>query len=278
MKSGLYIVATPIGNINDISSRALQILKEADVIACEDSRVTKKLFGLLGISCSKEFITYQNYNEEEQSPRLLTLLADGKSIALVSDAGSPLISDPGYKIVRQCRERGIYVTSIPGCCAAITALQLSGLPTNRFMFAGFVPNKEKGRIDFLSELKDIKTTLIIYETAPRLLKTLEVIKSLYGNREIAVARELTKMYEECIRGTADELIAHYTEKAPKGEIVMMIAPPTEEETILNIDIEALLKEKLKKLPLKSAVKELVAAYNLNKNEIYDLALRIKNEQ
>ena len=278
MKSGLYIVATPIGNINDISSRALQILKEADVIACEDSRVTKKLFGLLGISCSKEFITYQNYNEEEQSPRLLTLLEDGKSIALVSDAGSPLISDPGYKIVRQCRQRGIYVTSIPGCCAAITALQLSGLPTNRFMFAGFVPNKEKGRIDFLSELKDIKTTLIIYETAPRLLKTLEVIKSLYGNREIAVARELTKMYEECIRGTADELIAHYTEKAPKGEIVMMIAPPTETDATSTLDIEALLKEKLAQLPLKSAVKELVAAYNLNKNEIYDLALRIKNEQ
>ena len=143
MKNGLYIVASPIGNINDISPRAVQVLKEADVIACEDSRVTKKLFNLLGISCAREFIIYQNYNEEEQSPRLLALLAEGKSVALISDAGSPLISDPGYKIVRKCREQGIYVTSVPGCCAVITALQLSGLPTNRFMFAGFVPNKEK---------------------------------------------------------------------------------------------------------------------------------------
>ncbi len=278
MKSGLYIVASPIGNINDISPRAIEVLKEADVIACEDSRVTKKLFALLGISCARDFITYQNYNEEEQSPKLLSLLEEGKSIALISDAGSPLISDPGYKIVRHCREKGIYVTSIPGCCAVITALQLSGLPTNRFMFAGFVPNKEKARADFLRELKDIPTTLIVYETAPRLLKTLEVIKELYGAREVAVARELTKLYEECLRGTAEELIAHYSEKAPKGEIVIMIAPPMETEVTATLDVEALLKEKMMQMPLKSAVKEMVASYGLNKNDVYDLALRLKNEQ
>ncbi|MBR1605395.1 MAG: 16S rRNA (cytidine(1402)-2'-O)-methyltransferase [Alphaproteobacteria bacterium] len=276
MKNGLYIVASPIGNINDISPRAVQVLKEADVIACEDSRVTKKLFNLLGISCAREFIIYQNYNEEEQSPRLLALLAEGKSVALISDAGSPLISDPGYKIVRKCREQGIYVTSVPGCCAVITALQLSGLPTNRFMFAGFVPNKEKARVDFLQDLKDIKTTLVIYETAPRLLKTLSAIKNIYHFREVAVARELTKMYEECQRGTAEELITHYTENTPKGEIVIMIAPPEEDET--NIDIEGLLKQKMAKMPLKSAVKDLVSEYNLSKNEVYELALRIKNEQ
>ena len=277
MKSGLYIVASPIGNINDISPRAIQVLKEADIIACEDSRVTKKLFGLLGISCAREFITYQNYNEEEQSPRLLALLEQGKSVALISDAGSPLISDPGYKVVRKCRENGVHVTSIPGCCAVITALQLSGLPTNRFMFAGFVPNKEKARVDFFEEIKNIQTTLIVYETAPRLLKTLETIKKLFGSREVAVARELTKLYEECLRGTAEELIAHYSEKAPKGEIVMIIAPPPENEPE-NIDVEELLKIKMATMPLKSAVKELVAEYNLNKNEVYDLALRIKNEQ
>ena len=277
MKSGLYIVASPIGNLDDISARAIQALKEADVIACEDSRVTKKLFRLLGISCKKDFIVYQNYNEEEQAPELLTLLEEGKSIALISDAGSPLISDPGYKIVRQCREKGIYVTSIPGCCAVITALQLSGLPTNRFMFAGFVPNKEKARADFLRELKDIPSTLVVYETAPRLLKTLEVIKELFGKREIAVARELTKMYEECLRGTVEELISHYTEKAPKGEIVIMIAPPQEGKKPEKIDIESLLREKLATMPLKSAVKEMVAEYSLNKNEVYDLALRIKDE-
>lgn len=277
MKSGLYIVASPIGNLDDISARAIQVLKEADVIACEDSRVTKKLFHLLGISCARDFIVYQNYNEEEQAPELLTLLEEGKSVALISDAGSPLISDPGYKIVRQCREKGIYVTSIPGCCAVITALQLSGLPTNRFMFAGFVPNKEKARIDFLCEIKDIPCTLVIYETAPRLLKTLNVIKELFGKREIAVARELTKMYEECLRGSAEDLINHYAEKAPKGEIVIMIAPPQEDEKAKELDIESLLREKLSCMPLKSAVKELVTEYNLNKNEVYDLALRIKDE-
>lgn len=277
MKSGLYIVASPIGNINDISPRAIQVLKEADIIACEDSRVTKKLFGLLGISCAREFITYQNYNEEEQSPRLLALLEEGKSVALISDAGSPLISDPGYKVVRKCRENGVYVTSIPGCCAVITALQLSGLPTNRFMFAGFVPNKEKARADFFEEIKEIKTTLVVYETAPRLLKTLEVIQKIFKNREVAVARELTKLYEECLRGTAEELISYYSKKTPKGEIVLMIAPP-QEESREEVDVEHLLRTKMANMPLKSAVKELVAEYNLNKNEVYDLALRIKNEQ
>ena len=278
MKNGLYLVASPIGNLNDISARAVQVLKEADVIACEDSRVTKKLFSLLGISCTREFITYQNYNEEEQSPKLLDILESGKSIALISDAGSPLISDPGYKIVRRCREKGIYVTTIPGCCAVIAALQLSGLPTNRFMFAGFVPNKEKARIDFLNDLRNIPSTLVIYETAPRLLKTLSVIKELFGNREVAVARELTKMYEECLRGTAEELIAHYTDKAPKGESVIMIAPPSENELAPEIDVESRLKEKMKKMPLKSAVKEVVTDFGLNKNEVYELALRVKNEQ
>ena len=278
MKSGLYIVASPIGNLNDISSRAIQVLNEADVIACEDSRVTKKLFSLLGISCKKDFITYQNYNEEEQSPLLVSLLEEGKSIALISDAGSPLISDPGYKIVRRCREKGIYVTAVPGCCAVITALQLSGLPTNRFMFAGFVPNKEKARLDFLKELKDIPTTLVVYETAPRLLKTLEVIRDLYNEREVAVARELTKMYEECLRGTADDLIAHYTEKSPKGEIVIMIAPPSENTSHQEINVEEILREKLVEMPLKSAVREVVGQYGLNKNEVYERALRIKNEQ
>ena len=271
-------MASPIGNLGDISSRGIQVLKEAEVIACEDSRVTKKLFNLLGISQAKEFITYQNYNEEEQSPKLLELLEQGKSVALISDAGSPLISDPGYKIVRKCRERGVYVTSIPGCCAVITALQLSGLPTNRFMFAGFVPNKEKARIDFLQELKSIPATMVIYETAPRLLKTLEVIRDLYGSREVAVARELTKMHEECLSGTADELIDHYEQTPPKGEIVIMMAPPNGDESTSEIDAEIILREKLKSMPLKSAVKEIVSQYGLNKNVIYDLALRLKNEK
>ena len=278
MKSGIYIVASPIGNIKDISERAVQVLKEADVIACEDSRVTKKLFGLLGISCAREFITYQNYNEEEQYPLLLNLLEEGKSVALISDAGSPLISDPGYKIVRKCRENNIYVTAIPGCCAVITALQLSGLPTNRFMFAGFVPNKDKARQDFFKELKEIKSTIVVYETAPRLLKSLEVIKDLYGNQEIAVARELTKIYEECIRGAVEEVIDHYTQKQPKGEIVIMISPSQEDKKETSVDIRQILAEKMTQMTLKSAVKEVVTEYGLNKNDVYDLALKIKDEK
>ncbi len=277
MKNGLYIVATPIGNLTDISSRAREVLQNADIIACEDTRVTRKLFSLIGISSDKEFITYQNYNEEQQSPLLLQRLNEGKSIALVSDAGSPLISDPGYKIVRKCRENGIYVSVIPGCCAVITALQLSGLPTNRFMFAGFIPNKEKARIDLFNELKNIDTTLVFYETANRLLKTLEAMKLCFGDREIAVARELTKMYEECRNGTAAELINSFTEKEPKGEMVVMVAPPTE-KTNNNFDLAAALKERLDKMPLKSAVKEVVELSGQNKNDVYALALKIKDEK
>ena len=278
MKSGLYIVASPIGNLDDISARAIQVLNGADVVACEDTRVTKKLFSLLGISCKKIFITYHNYNEEEQSQLLLDYLNQDKSVALISDAGSPLISDPGYKIVRKCKELGIYVTSIPGCCAIITALQISGLPTNQFMFAGFVPNKEKARIDFFDKLKHIPATIVVYETAQRLLKTLNVIKNLFEDREISIARELTKIYEECINGTADDLIAHYSERTPKGEIVMMIAPCSEDNNKDDVNLEDIIREKLSTAPLKSVVKEIVATYGFNKNEVYDLALRIKDEQ
>lgn len=277
MKNGLYIVATPIGNLSDISPRAIQVLKDAEIIACEDTRVTKKLFGLLGINCNKTFITYQNYNETEQVPELLRLLKEGKNVALVSDAGSPLISDPGYKIVHQCREHNIYVTSIPGCCAVITALQLSGLPTNRFMFAGFIPNKEKARKDIFDELKSINTTLVFYETAPRIIKSLEVMKDIFHTREIAVARELTKMYEECISGSAEQLIDYFNNKAPKGEFVIIVSPPTDNDNH-EVDLVAILTAKLKSMPLKTAVKEVVVEYKQNKNEVYDLALRIKNEQ
>lgn len=276
MKSGLYIVATPIGNLNDISPRAVQTLKEADVIACEDSRITKKLFNLLGISCARDFIVYQNYNEEEQSPQLLELLQGGKSIALVSDAGSPLISDPGYKIVRKCRENNIYVTVVPGCCAVVCALQLAGLPTNRFMFAGFIPNKDKARADLFKELGDINTTLVFYETAPRLIKTLTAMKAFFQNRETAVVRELTKMYEECVRGSLDDLAAHFAEKTPKGEFVIIVSPPQEKQAT-DFDAEAILRAKLNDMPLKSAVKSMTEEYGMNKNEAYALALRIKNE-
>lgn len=278
MKNGLYVIATPIGNLGDISARARETLENADVIACEDTRVTKKLFSLLNISTKKTFITLHDHNEEEQAAKLADLiLLEGKSVAQVSDAGSPLISDPGYKLIKHCRKDGIYVTVIPGCCALICALQLSGLPTNRFLFAGFIPNKDKARKDNFEDLKNIKATLVFYETANRIVKTLTVAGEVFGGREMAVAREITKMYEECVNGTAEELIKHFEEKEPKGEMVLMIAPAEEKQND-EVDVKALLRKKLAEMPLKTAVKEIVGEYKLNKNDVYEQALRIKNEQ
>ncbi|MDR1693709.1 MAG: 16S rRNA (cytidine(1402)-2'-O)-methyltransferase [Lactobacillaceae bacterium] len=277
MKNGLYIVATPIGNLKDISERAAEVLKEAEIIACEDTRVTKKLFSLLGISLKKSFVPLHNYNEEEQSSKIIGLINEGKSIALVSDAGSPLISDPGYKLINECRKAGVYITTIPGSCALICALQLSGLPTNKFMFAGFIPNKEKARKDFLGEHKNINATLIFYETAPRILKSLEAAKEVFGNRDMSVVREITKLYEEAVTASADELIKIYSEKEPKGEIVFLVAPKTEDEKE-EIDVERLLREEMKKSSLKDTVQIISSKYNLSKKEAYNLALKIKDEQ
>ena len=275
MKNGLYIVATPIGNLGDISSRALEVLKEADIIACEDTRVTKKLFSLLGISLHKTFITLHDHNEDEQAQKIIDYVLSGQSVAQVSDAGSPLISDPGYKLIKKCKEAGIYITTLPGCCALISALQLSGLPTNKFMFVGFIPNKDKARTDLFNKYKNLDATLIFYETAPRLLKTLGVAKEIFGNREMSVAREISKVYEECQTALVEDLIDFYTQNPPKGEMVFMVAPAAEDNQE-EIDLVSLLKEKLEKTSLKTAVKEIVETYGLNKNEVYEQALRIKN--
>ena len=276
MKNGLYIVATPIGNLGDMSPRAIEVLKEADVVACEDTRVTKKLFSLLGISLHKTFITLHDHNEDEQAQKIIDCVLAGQSVAQVSDAGSPLISDPGYKLIKKCKEAGIYITTLPGCCALISALQLSGLPTNRFMFVGFIPNKDKARTDLFAKYKNLDATLIFYETAPRLLKTLTVAKDVFGNREMSVAREISKVYEECQTASAEDLIEFYTQNPPKGEMVFMVAPAAEEENQQEIDLDAVLKDKLAKVSLKTAVKEIVETYGLNKNEVYEQALRIKN--
>jgi len=276
LKNGLYIIATPIGNLGDISQRALEVLRAADIIACEDTRVSKKLFGLLGISLQKQFIKYEDHNEETTAQRIIDLINENHIVALVSDAGSPLISDPGYKLVQKCQKQNIYVTAVPGACAVITALQLSGLPSNRFMFAGFIPNKEKARTDLFNELKNIKTTLIFYETAPRLLKTLQQAESIFNNREIAVIRELTKMYEEVISGNFSEVIEHFQKNEPRGEFVFIVAPPQENEFTVA-DIRQILQNKLQETSLKTAVKDICTAYGLNKNEVYKMALEIKDE-
>ena len=200
---------------------------------------------------------------------------EGLTVAQVSDAGSPLISDPGYKLVRRCHEQQVPFAVVPGCCAIICALQMSGLPTNRFMFAGFIPNKDKAREGLFKELASVNTTLVFYETAPRLLKTLHVAENIFSGREFSVAREITKVYEECRSGTAEELIAHYEQNTPKGEIVFMVAPPLA-STEREINLDKILSEKMAEMPLKSAVSEIVKEYGLNKNEVYRQAVKIKD--
>ncbi len=278
MKKGIYIVATPIGNLGDITPRAIEVLEAADIIACEDTRVTKKLFSLLNINIKKTFISMHDHNESEQLEKIIDFVKEGKSVAQVSDAGCPLISDPGYKLIRRCKEEGIYYCTIPGPCALICALQLSGLPTNSFMFAGFIPNKDKARANLFGKLKEIDTTLVFYETANRIIKTLEAAQKIFPQREMAVAREITKVYEECLNGSAEELLAHFRTTEPKGEMVLMIAPPQEEEkNISDEDIETFLRAEMQTLSLKSAVKKIAEQYNRSKNEVYELALKIKDE-
>lgn len=277
LDAGLYIVATPIGNLKDISQRAIDILSEATIIAAEDTRVSKKLFSLLNIPSNKTFITYEDHSEQDKFQYIINLILEGNSVALISDAGSPLISDPGYKLVRECRKLDIKVTTLPGPCAVVCALQLSGLPTNRFMFAGFIPNKDKARLDLFNELKGINSTLVLYETAQRIEKTLIALAQIMPLRETAVVREISKLYEECIQGTVEDVIEKISAMPIKGEIVLVIAPPSETETEKSsLDIDALLIEEMKHFSLKESVKNISQKYNLKKNDVYDKALLLKN--
>jgi 16S rRNA (cytidine1402-2'-O)-methyltransferase len=271
LSPGLYIVATPIGNLGDVTLRAVDVLARCDAIACEDTRVTRKLVQHLGLA--KPLWRYDDHASEDDRARLLKAMRD-KAIALVSDAGTPLVSDPGYRLVCQARAAGIPVTSLPGPSAPVMALTLSGLPTDRFLFAGFLPAKDKARGETLAELAGVKATLVFFETAPRLAKSLAAIDAALPGREVAVARELTKLYEECRSGTAEELIAHYTAHPPRGEIVLLIGPPVDQvadsghaDTLL---LEALMTEK----PSQAAA--LVArATGLDRKTLYARAMELK---
>lgn len=277
MKNGIYLIATPIGNIADITLRAIDVLKSANIIACEDTRVTKKLLTLLNLPLKdKKFIPLHDHNEADTLQKVLDEAISGSVVAYMSDAGSPLISDPGYKLAKAAREQGVYLTTIPGACAAICALQLSGLPSNNFMFCGFIPNKDKARADFFAYNKDVDATLIFYERADRLVKTLEAAKDIFKSRSIAVVREITKIYEECQNGTATELIQYYTENPPKGEIVLLIAPPVKDDNSIEYEKDLLIE--LKKNNLKTAVKNIVERYNISRNEVYQRALELKNNE
>lgn len=273
LSPGLYIVATPIGNLGDITLRAKDILSRCAVIACEDTRVTGKLMQLLGLN--NRMLRHDDHASDADRDRLVAQMLD-QAVALVSDAGMPLVSDPGYRLVRAARAAGVTITVAPGANAPLTALALSGLPSDRFLFAGFLPSKDAARIAMLAELAQVRSTLIFFETAPRLTKALAAIAEVLPGREVAVARELTKMHEECRTGSADDLAAHYTAHPPKGEIVLLVGPPVPQEAG-DFDADSLLRQALETDKPSQAAAQVAKATGLDRRELYARAMELKSQ-
>ncbi|HYD66339.1 16S rRNA (cytidine(1402)-2'-O)-methyltransferase [Azospirillum sp.] len=273
---GLYVVATPIGNAADITLRALDTLKRADAVACEDTRVTGKLMMIHGVSTP--LVSYHEHNAARMRPVLIDRMRGGEAVALVSDAGTPLVSDPGYKLVRECVAAGVGVTALPGPSAPLTALVLSGLPTDRFLFAGFLPNKQAARRTAIGELRGVPATLVFFESAQRLPDTLADLADLLGGREAAVARELTKLYEEVRRGPLPNLAAHYAQAGPpKGEVVLVVGPPGAEAEAGEADVDAALTEALGRLSVRDAAAEVAARTGRPRRAVYARALELARE-
>jgi 16S rRNA (cytidine1402-2'-O)-methyltransferase len=272
LDGGLYIVATPIGNLRDITLRALDVLAATDLIACEDTRITCRLLDHYGITTP--LAPYHEHNAAAARPKLLTRLAEGASLALVSDAGTPLISDPGFKLVRAAREAGHRVTALPGPSAALAALSSCGLPTDRFFFAGFLPAKSLQRRARIAELKRLPATLVLYEGGSRIAACLADLAAELGPRAAALCRELTKLHEEVRRGDLNELAAHYAGDAEtRGEFVIVVAPP-DERLAESIDIDTLLRDALGRLSVKEAVAEIAAVTGQPRREVYQRALAL----
>lgn len=273
LKAGLYIVATPIGNLGDITLRAAATLRGVAAVACEDTRVTGKLLHHLG--ASPRMIRYDDHADDRAREGILALAADA-AVALVSDAGTPLISDPGFRLVREARERGIAVTSLPGPSAAIVALTLAGLPTDRFVFAGFLPAKSKARGEALEELASVRATLVFYETGPRLVASLEAIGQLLSGREVAVARELTKLFEECRGGSAEELAAHYRAHPARGEIVLLVGPPVGGGAAPDaMEVDRLLAAALENAKPSQAAGDVARMLGIDRKALYARALELQ---
>ena len=268
---GLYIVATPIGNLGDITLRAAEVLRGVSAVACEDTRVTGKLLHHLGIK--QRLIRHDDHASDADRDGLLALAAR-EPVALACDAGTPLISDPGYRLVREARARGIAVTSLPGPSAAIVALSMAGLPTDRFLFAGFLPPKAKARGEALAELAGLRATLVFYESAPRLAAMLADLGAHLPGRELAVARELTKLHEECRSGSAAELIAHYGAHPPRGEIVVLAGPPGEVAKA-DWDIDTLLRGELARAKPSQAAGAVAKLTGQDRKALYARALELK---
>jgi 16S rRNA (cytidine1402-2'-O)-methyltransferase len=271
---GLYIVATPIGNLGDITLRALETLAGADVIACEDTRVTLKLIDRYGIATP--LTAYHEHNAAEARPKLLSRLAGGQTVALVSDAGTPLISDPGFKLVRAAREAGHHVSVLPGASAVLAALAVGGLPTDRFFFEGFLPPKQAARQKRITALASIQATLVLFEAGSRLASTLADLAGILGPRAAAVCRELTKLHEEVRYENLDVLARLYADGAEaRGELVVLVASPAEEQR--GDDIDALLRHALSRVSVKDAVGEIAVATGRPRREIYQRALALTKD-
>jgi 16S rRNA (cytidine1402-2'-O)-methyltransferase len=276
LEQGLYLTATPIGHARDISLRALEVLKSVDLIAAEDTRVTAKLLAIHGIQ--NALAPYNDHNAAKARPALLAKLKEGGRVALVSDAGTPLVSDPGFKLVRAAIAEGIKVHAVPGASAALAGLTLSGLPSDRFLFAGFLPAKAGERRTALEELRTVPATLIFFESAQRLAESLAAMAEILGARDAMVGRELTKLHEELRRGSLAELAAHYAKaEAPKGEVTLVIGPPQEAEADFA-KIEAALDAALPFMPLKPASEMIAALTGAPRKDIYARGLERKNAQ
>ena len=271
---GLHLVATPIGNMGDMTIRALATLAAAETVLCEDTRTSGKLMERFAIRT--KLSPYHEHNAQKVRPEIIERLKQGATIALISDAGMPLVSDPGYRLVKEAAEQGIPVTACPGPSAVLTGLALSGLPTDRFLFAGFVPQKQGERKRLFAEFATLKATLIFFESPHRILDTLHDLSAALPGRAVAVTRELTKLHEEVLRGTAEEIAAQLEARASvKGEITLLVGPPQEEEAVSEADLEAAITEALASMPASKAASEVAKRFNLNRSDIYQRILAMK---
>ena len=273
LEPGLYVVATPIGNLRDITLRALDVLSGCDLLLAEDTRVTGKLLAAYGLS--KTMLRYDEHAAERARPKIMAALEAGQSVAQVSDAGTPLVSDPGFRLVKEVIAAGHRVFPIPGPSAALAALTLAGLPTDRFLFAGFPPPRSGARRTFLAEVANVQATLIFYESGPRLRASLTDMAAVFGDREAAVARELTKLFETTVRGPLSALAEDPRLDGPKGEIVILVGPG-EQQASTEEDADSALTEALTRLPPGEAASEVAKALGLNRRDLYRRAMALKD--
>ena len=275
LRAGLYIVATPIGNLGDITFRAVETLTNVDLIACEDTRVSKILLDKYGIKTPTTSV--HNYNESDRIDFLKSKIDEGQAVAFISDAGTPLISDPGYKVSSLLRSLGYYVTIVPGASAPIAGLVLSGFPSDRFMFIGFVPTKSNEKTGFFNEVKNERATVIFFESPNRIVETLETIDKIFDDRKISLVREITKIYEEVKTGTAKELLSYFKSNPPKGEFVGLISPVESSSDVDEGKIKSQLQTLLKYMSLKDASEFISSTFEISKKTVYNIGLEIKKE-